>query len=114
MGQGFFSLSEAIQLDQGITQSLFRNGERGALAPCLRGPSLTGQGADAPRSPGPDPSGTDSQSHPNRPMIGIVGELATSEENGHGQQAGMIRGFQARRCREGPIRQTGLVRSNAS
>ena len=46
---------------RGCTKSLFRNGERGALAPCLRGPSLTGQGADAPRSPGPAPSGTDSK-----------------------------------------------------
>ncbi len=42
-------------------QSLFRKGERGASAPCLRGPSPTGQGADAPRSPEPDPSGTESQ-----------------------------------------------------
>jgi hypothetical protein len=42
-------------------QSLFRKGERGASAPCLRAPSLTEQGADAPRSPGPVPSGTDSQ-----------------------------------------------------
>ena len=45
-------------------QSLFRKGERGASAPCLRGPSFTGQGADAPRSPGPDPSGTDSHEDP--------------------------------------------------
>ena len=44
------------------SESLFRKGERGASAPCLRGPSLTGQGADAPRSPGPAPSGTDSHS----------------------------------------------------
>ena len=29
-------------------QSLFRKGERGASAPCHRGPSLAGQGADAP------------------------------------------------------------------
>ncbi len=44
------------------TQSLFPKGERGASAPCLGGPSLTGQRADAPRSPGPAPSGIDSQS----------------------------------------------------
>src|SRR5262245_26148568 len=33
----------------------------GASAPCLRRPSHTGQGADAPRSPGPATSGTDSE-----------------------------------------------------
>src|SRR6185312_13008637 len=35
-----------------------REGERGPSVPFLRGQSLTGQGADAPRSPGPPPPGT--------------------------------------------------------
>ena len=40
-----------------IAERLSRKGERGASAPCLGRPSLTGQGADAPRSPGLVPSG---------------------------------------------------------
>ncbi len=43
-------------------ESLFRKGERGASAPSLRRSSIAGQGADAPRSPRPAPSGTDCES----------------------------------------------------
>ena len=46
--------AEGLKASAGA-ESLFRKGERGASAPCLQGPSLTGQGADAPRSPGPAP-----------------------------------------------------------
>ena len=52
--------SDVINPGRFVLQSLFRKGERGASAPCLRG--ATGQGADAPRSPRTAPSGTDSHS----------------------------------------------------
>ena len=52
-----FSFSVAKSLGEESVPDEAGPGERGASAPCLGGPSLTGQGTDAPARP----SGTDSQ-----------------------------------------------------